>query len=102
MKIIVDDKREVKVTTGFQIARTYSEAILWVDVSKSVGIEFISLDYDLGDNQYNGLSILVYMFENTIIPQRINIHSDHPTGVKSMKEYCEKNFGNVKLTQNAL
>lgn len=102
MKIIVDDKREVKVATGFQIAKTYEEAIIWIKVSKALGIEFISLDYDLGDKQHNGLSILVYMFENNVSPKHINIHSDHPTGVKSMKDYCQQNFKDVTLTLNAL
>lgn len=103
MKIFLDDKRDLKMKTGFQIVQTYQDCVLWIDIAnKNNGIDFISLDYDLSDAKYTGLSILEYMSKNKIVPKHINIHSDHQNGVAEMRKYCRIYFQDTKLTFNAV
>lgn len=98
-KIILDDRREFPENGGYTCVRTYKDCVLLLSVFKKV--DFISLDYNLSEEK-TGLDVLVYMRENKIEAEHINIHSNHVIGVPQMKEYAEKHFPNAKLTTNSL
>ena len=98
-KIILDDRREFPENGGYTCVRTYKDCVLLLSVFKKV--DFISLDYNLSEEK-TGLDVLVYMRENKIEAEHINIHSNHIIGVPQMKEYAEKHFPNAKLTTNSL
>lgn len=66
-------------------------------------LKFVSLDYHLGSNSiYSGYDVLLYMYENKIYPEHINIHSDHETGAEKMYRYAKENFPNSLITRNKL
>lgn len=98
MKIILDDKRPLP-DGPYNCVRTYDDCIELIDLFRK--INFISLDYDLGAAK-TGYDVLVYMAENNIPVEHINIHSDHSTGVPIMRKYAQKNFPNTVLTFNRL
>lgn len=98
MKIIVDDKRDFP-KGNYNCVRTYEDCIFLLSIFKK--ITFISLDYDLG-TEHTGYDILVYMFENGVKPNHINIHSDHCIGVSKMKNFIETHFKNTIITENKL
>jgi len=98
MKIFLDDTREVDEKNKYNVVRYYDDCIMLVDIFRN-DIEWISLDYDLSATCRNtGFDVLVYMFENKIFPEHINIHSNHDTGADKMKAYANKNFPNTKIT----
>lgn len=79
--------------------RTYDECVEMIRLFRK--ISFISLDYNLGTVK-TGYDVLVYMKENNIEIQHINIHSNHILGVPKMREYAWKNFPDVDITFNLL
>lgn len=99
MKIILDDRRYVPSNSPYNLVQTYDECVEMIRIFRKVS--FISLDYDMGPNK-TGYDVLVYMKENDIGVQHINIHSDHSVGVPKMREYVWVNFPNVSLTFNPL
>ena len=99
MKIILDDRRYVPDNTPYNVARNYEDCIYMLRVFRK--INYISLDYDLGEAK-TGYDVLVYIKENDIKVEHINIHSDHSVGVPKMKEYVWKNLPGVSLTSNPL
>ena len=98
MKIILDDRR-VFPEGPYNCVRTYEDCTRLLRVFKKAS--FISLDYDLGADK-TGYDVLVYMHENGIAANRINIHSDHSEGVSKMRRYVEEHFPEAILTFNAL
>ncbi|NCD07591.1 MAG: cell division protein FtsJ [Spirochaetia bacterium] len=100
MKIFLDDYRPFPDEKGgFNCVRTFEDCINLLNVFKS--IDFISLDYDLS-SKHTGLDVLMYMYENDIKPDHINIHSSHPDGSSEMLSYAEKFFKDVTITNNVL
>ena len=99
MKIILDDRRYVPENSPYNVARTYAECEEMLRLFRKVS--YISLDYNL-DSVKTGYDILVYMKENNIEAQHINIHSDHIIGAPKMREYAWKNFPGVSITSNPL
>jgi hypothetical protein len=98
MKIFLDDTRETP-SKLFNCVRTYEQCITLLSVFTN-DIEFIDLDYNLGKNSYSGLDVLIYMHDNGIYPNHINIHSSHERGASKMMEYAEKYFPNSSVTAN--
>lgn len=98
MKIILDDRREFP-DGPYNCARTYEECIRFLRVFRKAS--YISLDYDLGSDK-TGYDVLVYMHENNIAADHINIHSDHSEGVPKMRRYAEEHFSNAIVTFNDL
>ena len=97
MKIFLDDYR--RASEGYHQVWTYDNCVMFINAFK-LEIEFISLDYDLGTGKETGYDILVYMKENGIKPDSINIHSDHPEGVPKMRAYVKENFAYLEPTFN--
>ena len=98
MKIILDDRRTF--TDGpYNCVRTYDDCIRLLRIFGKAS--FLSLDYDLGAEK-TGLDVLIYMHENGIAAEKINIHSDHSEGVPKMRRYAEENFPKALLTFNQL
>lgn len=101
LKIIVDDNRVFPNDDTYQCVRSYEACIQLL--SNVQVVNFISLDYDLGDqNGKTGLSILEWLKQYHIIVKHINIHSDHSQGKIQMKHYAKDNFTNSIITMNAL
>ena len=98
MKIILDDRRTFP-DGPYNCVRTYEDCVRLLRVFRKAG--FLSLDYDLGSDK-TGLDVLIYMHENGIVAEHINIHSDHSKGVPKMRKYVEANFPGTKLTFNQL
>ena len=99
IKMILDDSREFPENGGYTCVRTYKDCVLLLSVFRNV--DFISLDYHLGTDK-TGLDVLIYMVENNINTEHINIHSDHERGVPIMEEYIAKHFPGVRLTKNKI
>lgn len=97
MKLFLDDSRDFP-ETGFECCRDAKTAMLFLSVMK---FDFISLDYSLED-ELTGLDVLIYMKKRGITVSHINIHSNNIEGIKSMREYCKKNFPESVITTNAL
>lgn len=98
LKIFLDDKREVSKTYKYNCVSTYEECTTLIDIFKDE-LEYISLDYDLGEkSKFTGFDVLEYMNRLGIRPKHINIHSDHQVGVPKMREYAEKNFLETSVT----
>ena len=84
INIYLDDLRVCP--DGFQIARTYDEAVSILDKNK-VGI--LSLDHDLGsDKEGNllktGYDLVKYICENNCEIEKIYIHTDNVVGRDAM------------------
>lgn len=98
MKLFVDDKRKKPDDEMMTKVKTFGMA---TTLMKAMKYEFVSLDYDLGQDQPTGLDILKWMHENERYPEHINIHSDHPTGVNEMMAYIKENFpADIEVTKN--
>ena len=99
MKIVLDDRRFVPDNSPYNLVRTYEDCIELINLFKK--ISYISLDYNLGTVK-TGYDVLVYMAENQIEVNHINIHSNHILGVPKMREYAWEHFPNVSITFNPL
>lgn len=99
MKMILDDRRYVPSNSPYNVVRNYEDCVDMLRLFKK--FSFISLDYNLGTVK-TGYDVLVYMVENNMEVDHINIHSDHSIGVPLMREYAWKHFPNVSLTFNPL
>lgn len=100
--LFVDDIRILKngrlrINIPTDIARNYDEAVYLIEI---YDYDFVSLDYSMDGK--TGLDVLKFMKECNKNPSRINIHSDHSTGVSLMKEYAENNFTEATITFNAI
>lgn len=89
MKIVLDDRRDIPGNSPYNLVRTYEECVEMIRLFRK--ISFISLDYNLGTVK-TGCDVQVYMKENNIEVQHINIHSNHILGVPKMREYVWDNF----------
>ncbi|MBR2894482.1 MAG: hypothetical protein IKC03_02345 [Oscillospiraceae bacterium] len=98
MKIILDDQR-VFPDGPYNCVRTYEDCVRLLRIFRKVS--FLSLDYDLGSDK-TGLDVLIYMHENNITAERINIHSDHSAGRPKMCRYVEEHFPETNLMTNPL
>lgn len=86
INLYVDDLRDCP--PGFTIARTYEEAIFYLDKYK---INILSLDHDLGEDEngklrLNGYDVVKYICENGIFMRKIYIHTDNPVGRENMHQ----------------
>lgn len=99
MKIFLDDYR--KAGEGYTQVWTYKQCIKLLDKYRD-SVVFVSLDYDLGRGDKSGYDVLVYMKENGIKPNHINIHSDHSEGTPKMTKYAEDNFKGTEVTINQI
>lgn len=99
MKLILDDNRPFPERKGYNCVRTYEDCVFLLSVFKK--LSFISLDYNLGEEK-TGLDVLVYMFENKIEAEHINIHSDHERGKPKMIKYAMEHFPEAKVTTSPL
>ena len=98
MKIILDDRRTFP-DGSYNCARTYEDCVRFLKVFRKAS--YLSLDYDLGSDK-TGLDVLVYMHENGMKVEHINLHSDHSEGVPQMRRYAEEHFPEAILTFNQL
>lgn len=98
MRLFVDDTRAFP-ERGYQCCPDVKSAILMLSLMR---FEHISLDYTLGYNGETGMDILRWMKENGVTVPEINIHSNHTVGREKMREFCEKNFPNTRVTMNML
>ena len=98
MKIILDDRRSFP-DGPYNCVRTYDDCVRLLRVFRKAS--FLSLDYDLGADK-TGLDVLIYMHENNITAEQINIHSDHAEGVPKMRRYAEEHFPGTIVSFNPL
>lgn len=90
MKIWLDDWRDEP--SGWVWAKTVKEMMLYLDRCE---VSEVSLDYDLGDFETNGLGAIIRMRENfeengKLPPPIIHIHSQHPNGKIEMEIELKK------------
>ncbi len=100
MKIFLDDQRTPHMRNGYNIVRNYKDCIILLSACNGT-LGFVSLDYDLRDD-YCGLDALIFMYENKIKPQHINVHSGHEQGAAEMLAYAREHFPGVYVTCNQL
>lgn len=97
-RLFVDDNREFP-GMGYECVRSAEDAIFLLRIMK---FDHISLDYNLGKGCKGGLDILIWMKANNVFVPEINIHSNHIFGRERMREYCEENFPDSKITMRTL
>lgn len=86
MKVLyVDDIRFPEyfhqIGAEITVARTYDEAIQYIDDSYDI----ISLDHDLGEEK-TGYDIAKYIVENQLKIGKVAIHSANPVGRDNIKQ----------------
>lgn len=97
MRLFVDDTRKFP-ERGYECCRTVKHAIVFLDI---IQFDHISLDYSMADGE-TGMDILNYIKDNDIFVPTINIHSNNIFGKEQMREFCEANFPNSRITMNML
>lgn len=98
MKLFLDDSRDFP-KGGYECVRDTQTAKLLLSIME---FEFVTFDYSLAEDDDTGLDVLVWMKENDVFVPHINIHSSHVVGRQMMREFCEKNFPDSKITTNML
>ena len=100
MYYFIDDIRPNPNPEKYNKFKSVEEAIKLMSLLKPI---YISTDYDLGPEKMDGLDLLKWIHENNKYPKELNIHSDHPTGVKEMLKYIEENFPeDIIVTRNRI
>lgn len=84
INLYVDDMRDCP--ENFVVARTYEEA---VDIFSNKKVDILSLDHDLGEDEYgkarkSGYDLVKYICEFGIYVNKIYIHTDNPVGRENM------------------
>ncbi|XEC92578.1 cyclic-phosphate processing receiver domain-containing protein [Paenibacillus tarimensis] len=77
--VYLDDYR--RCPDGFVPARSAEECIMLID---SEPIDVLSLDYDLGQGQPNGLEVVRHIVAHQRYPQHIFFHTSSPAGRMQM------------------
>ena len=90
MKIFLDDERPTP--HGWKAARWPDQAI---SLLKTEGIEEISLDHDLGDdNRGTGYDVLLWIEEQVVFhkyqPPKITVHTSNPAARRRMLKAVEQ------------
>ena len=85
VSIWIDDIRPG--LASYYKCRTYAEAIATIDYFSKCegGIDFISLDHDLGEEK-SGYDIAKYIVEEQIPIGAFAVHSANPVGAKNIRE----------------
>ena len=78
MRLYLDDMRRPPV--GWLLVKTAHAAI---DVLKTVDVEELSLDHDLGE-EHTGYDVAKWIVENNVWPARIILHTMNPVGRQNM------------------
>ena len=100
MYYFIDDIRPNPNPDKYNKFKSVEEAIKMMSLLKPI---YISTDYDLGNGKMDGLDLLKWIHENNKYPKELNIHSNHPTGVKEMLKYIEENFPeDIIVTRNRI
>jgi hypothetical protein len=86
MKLWVDDLRPAP--EGWYAAETSAHAIEMLILGRH-HIEAISLDHDLGGEDTTR-PIVLWMIENDVWPEKINVHSANPVGVEWLEGMIER------------
>lgn len=101
MKFFLDDIRNIDTQLGYITFRKYEDFIRELSAFRNI-LETVSLDYSLGTEK-TGYDVLVFMSENEIYPNHINVHSDHEFGVPKMRAYLERKFpSTTNVTYNKI
>lgn len=84
INIYLDDLRVCP--EGFQIARTYEDAVRLIEDNK---VDVLSLDHDLGEDSNgdllkSGYDLVKYICENNCDIKKVYIHTDNVVGRENM------------------
>ena len=83
MWLLIDDERNLKADA---IART---PVMAKKLLQMGGWDGLYLDHDLASYEDTGYSILTWGLENNLIPNKVEIVSSNPVGVKNMADALE-------------
>ncbi len=95
MKVFMDDTRPVDY--GFVLARTVDEAIKLV---RENNVEVLSLDYNMGIRQKNGLEFVKEFCQEGLYAKKIVIHSNDIFGAAKMMEAFQKAQENNQISKD--
>ncbi|WP_342435735.1 cyclic-phosphate processing receiver domain-containing protein [Paenibacillus sp. FSL L8-0436] len=92
INIYMDDLR--KLPTGFTLARTTEECLLLL---RECEVGILSLDYDMGPEDYNGAEVARRIVLEGLHPREIYLHTSSAAGRKEMYEllYAARPEGSV-------
>lgn len=93
--LFMDDERECP--PGYVLARTVAEGRRLIEAQQ---VTILSLDYDFGYDQPNGMDFLRWMVMFPARPPLIRIHTDNPIARKEMTRYLEQNAPGVLVLQD--
>lgn len=80
IKLFLDDVRDCP--TGWVVARSYDEAV--GILTNHRGTFDVSLDHDLGNEDYDGTSLVKWFIAAERFPMEAYIHSANPAGRKNL------------------
>jgi hypothetical protein len=86
INVFLDDERPCP--KNFRLARSVKECIRLLKTKK---VKILSLDYDLGFGQPNGMELVQYMVAHNLYARKIIIHSANPFGRFRMYSLLNKN-----------
>lgn len=86
INVFLDDLRPCPA--NFRLARTVNECIRLLKGNK---VKILSLDYDLGIGQPNGMDLVQYMVAHRLYAENIVIHSANPFGRLRMYSLLNQN-----------
>lgn len=96
MNVWMDDVRDPEYhewivdPIRWTVVRTAQEA--W-DLLKTGKVEYLSLDHDMGENQFTGYALLCWMEEHNVWSKHKPIvHSMNPVGAMRMRQVIERKF----------
>ena len=99
MKLYLDDIRAAP-DDSWVVARTAQDAIKWL---KTLNVEVISLDHDLGAGQLTGYDVVKWIekevFTNKFVPPIILIHSMNNVGRANILAAIDKIKAQAKINQ---
>lgn len=95
MKVFMDDTRPADY--GFELARTVDETLTLV---RENDVEELSLDYNMGIRQKNGLDFVTEFCQEGLYAKKIVIHSNDIFGAKKMIAALEKAQEENRISRN--
>jgi hypothetical protein len=86
INVFLDDQRPCPA--NFRLARSVNECVRLLKRNK---VKILSLDYDLGIGQPNGMDLVRYMVKHRLYARNIIIHSANPFGRFKMYSLLNEN-----------
>jgi len=87
MNLLIDDMKHGRSTHGWDlIARNAEVAKLLLKTFTGGCVECVGIDFDMG-GQCSGYDIMKWAWDNGYLPDRVEVVSLNPVGMKAIKDF---------------